>query len=159
VLGVARDATTEEIRRAYLARARQHHPDTGGADDRRMRDVNAAWHVLRDPARRRAHDRELGVAERPGRDDDPVSPEERSVPLVDQVDGAVGPPRPGDLLVLVPAALLAAAVGCFAVATVMLHPGLFAAAVALFVLSGVTFVVAPFATLARDRRRRRRYTR
>ena len=58
VLGVAVTATAEEVRAAYRRAARDHHPDAGG-DPRRMRDVNAAWHVLRDPGRRAAYDRQL----------------------------------------------------------------------------------------------------
>ena len=130
-----------------------------------MREVNAAWFVLRDPGRRLAHDRELGIDHGP-RYDVPAPPayDERSVPLADQLAddaaaGASGPGRLGDLLVLVPAAFLAVAVGCFAVGTLMLNPSLFVAAIGLLVLSGVAFVVAPFAALARDRRRGRRPTR
>lgn len=63
-LGVAASASTEEIRSAYRTLAGRLHPDrTGGASpaeralaDRRMREINEAWHVLRDPARRRAYD-------------------------------------------------------------------------------------------------------
>jgi DnaJ domain len=59
VLGVARSATTDQVRAAYRAAARDHHPDAGG-DANRMRAVNAAWRVLGDPARRAAYDRQLG---------------------------------------------------------------------------------------------------
>lgn len=74
-LGVAPDARPDEVRRAYLRLALEHHPDrhrSAGADDRaradeRIRAVNAAWEVLGDEGRRRAYDRELaraGAAER-----------------------------------------------------------------------------------------------
>lgn len=52
MLGVARDASEAEIRRAYLARARQVHPDVSGDDPQaaeRMRRVNQAWELLSDP--------------------------------------------------------------------------------------------------------------
>lgn len=57
-------ASTEEIRTAYRALARRLHPDrAGGATpaeralaDRRMREINESWEVLRDPDRRRAYD-------------------------------------------------------------------------------------------------------
>lgn len=63
-LGVAAGAEPDEVRRAYLALARQLHPDrwvdSSGeqrADaDRRMREVNEAWRVLGNPARRLAYD-------------------------------------------------------------------------------------------------------
>jgi hypothetical protein len=68
VLGVAPDAAPEELRRAYLGLARRLHPDRvasttsqTGADRsaRRMQQVNEAWGVLRDPARRADYDRAL----------------------------------------------------------------------------------------------------
>jgi len=58
VLGVAARATPDEVRDAFRRAARDHHPDAGG-DARRMADLNAAWHVLGDPARRAAYDRQL----------------------------------------------------------------------------------------------------
>src|SRR3954469_21077375 len=45
VLGVPPTATPEEIRRAYLALARRHHPDAGGSADE-MRRLNEAWSAL-----------------------------------------------------------------------------------------------------------------
>jgi hypothetical protein len=45
VLGVSPGATPEEIRRAYLALARRHHPDAGGSVDE-MRRLNEAWAAL-----------------------------------------------------------------------------------------------------------------
>ncbi len=58
VLGVARSATIAQVRAAYRAAARDHHPDAGGDPDR-MRALNAAWRVLGDPVRRAAYDRQL----------------------------------------------------------------------------------------------------
>lgn len=57
-LGVAPEASTGELREAYVALARRHHPDAGG-DAGAMRDLNEAWEVLSDPGRRRAYDRTL----------------------------------------------------------------------------------------------------
>jgi hypothetical protein len=45
VLGVSPSASPEEIRRAYLALARRHHPDAGGSADQ-MRRLNEAWAAL-----------------------------------------------------------------------------------------------------------------
>lgn len=59
VLGVARDATTVEIRDAYRALARRLHPDRGGATDDRMAAVNEAYRVLGDLGRRAAYDASL----------------------------------------------------------------------------------------------------
>jgi len=64
LLGVRPTATRDEIRRAYRRLARQVHPDTNPEweDDRdanaRMAALNAAYAVLRDPARRTKYDRE-----------------------------------------------------------------------------------------------------
>jgi curved DNA-binding protein CbpA len=63
VLEVARDASREEIALAWRRRARDEHPDARGGDPgapARFRAVADAWHVLGDPARRAAYDRELG---------------------------------------------------------------------------------------------------
>ena len=59
VLGVARDAAQEDIRRAYRRLARSHHPDVSKEPDAetRFKDISEAYDVLRDPERRQAYDR------------------------------------------------------------------------------------------------------
>lgn len=67
VLGVARDASREEIALAWRRRARDEHPDARRGDPgapARFRVVADAWQVLGDPARRAAYDRELGRGRR-----------------------------------------------------------------------------------------------
>jgi DnaJ-class molecular chaperone len=65
VLGVAHDASQDEISHAFRALLRRHHPDTRGevsadaASDLALRDVVAAYGVLRDPIRRAAYDSRL----------------------------------------------------------------------------------------------------
>ena len=52
LLGVSRDATQEEIKRAYRRLARQLHPDTGHGDaesEARFKEVTRAYEVLSDP--------------------------------------------------------------------------------------------------------------
>jgi hypothetical protein len=63
-LGVAHDASAAEIRSAYLARARRHHPDVASSDagSSSMVDLNAAYDTLRDPVGRRVYDRALAEA-------------------------------------------------------------------------------------------------
>jgi hypothetical protein len=70
ILGVGPRATSKEIRVAYLNLARALHPDrvrSGSPAEqqlagRRMREVNEAYEVLKDTARRQAYDRDHGVS-------------------------------------------------------------------------------------------------
>ena len=63
VLGVPRHATVRQIRAAYVTRARQLHPDLVGLRGLNgMRDLNEAWEILKDSARRSAFDAATGVA-------------------------------------------------------------------------------------------------
>jgi molecular chaperone DnaJ len=55
-LGLRPDAATEEIKRAYRRKAREHHPDAGG-DAERFKEVTRAYEVLSDPERRARYDR------------------------------------------------------------------------------------------------------
>jgi hypothetical protein len=56
VLGVPRDASQEEIARAFRALAKRLHPDRDGGEAVRFREVRAAFEVLGNPARRHAYD-------------------------------------------------------------------------------------------------------
>ncbi len=67
-LGLDRRCTTAQIRAAYRARTKKHHPDLhpGSADAAaQMQALNAAHEILSDPARRASYDRELDAAAAP----------------------------------------------------------------------------------------------
>lgn len=66
-LGVGRDASEQEIRRAYRTLARRYHPDVNSdaeAEDR-FKQIAEAYEVLRDPEKRARYDR-LGADWRAG---------------------------------------------------------------------------------------------
>ncbi|MDQ6808304.1 MAG: DnaJ domain-containing protein [Verrucomicrobiota bacterium] len=68
-LGLHRRCTPAEIATAYRALAKKFHPDVNsGASDAAFhtQQLNAAYEVLSDPARRRGYDRQLQLAEREG---------------------------------------------------------------------------------------------
>jgi curved DNA-binding protein len=71
-MGVSRDATQDEIKRAYRKLARKYHPDV--TDDpegeTRFKDVGEAYAVLKDPEKRAAYD-QLGAKWKAGQDFEP----------------------------------------------------------------------------------------
>jgi curved DNA-binding protein len=74
VLGVARDATTEDIQRAYRKLARKRHPDvdkTEGATQR-FAQLSEAYEVLKDPQKRKRYD-SLGASWKDGQEFSPPS--------------------------------------------------------------------------------------
>ncbi|MGH8970855.1 MAG: molecular chaperone DnaJ [Actinomycetes bacterium] len=56
VLGVQRDATPDQIKKAYRRLARQLHPDVNPAEEERFKEVTKAYEVLSDPKKREMHD-------------------------------------------------------------------------------------------------------
>ena len=74
-LGVAREATPDEIKHAYRKLARRYHPDVSKEKDAevRFKEIGEAGEVLRDPEKRAAYDAAGSQWERdqaPGRDRD-----------------------------------------------------------------------------------------
>ena len=69
VLGVPRTATADDIRKAFRKLARKYHPDVNkdpGAETR-FKEINEAYEVLSDPAKREKYDR-LGANWKAGQD-------------------------------------------------------------------------------------------
>jgi curved DNA-binding protein CbpA len=177
VLGLPPDAGQEEIRAAYRALARRHHPDTQHDADpeaiegarRTMAALNGAWAVLGDPVRRRAYDAELGRpgpgsgsaaaagADRPpGWDWQPLADDiEDPEDLDDQPYGDPRPRRPSDSMVMTPVLVLLFAVALFFFSTMIQSSGLRTASILLLPVSGVGFVAAPLFVMVRGRSRDR----
>jgi curved DNA-binding protein len=54
-LGVGKNATEAEIKKAYRKMASQHHPDKGG-DTAKFQEIQTAYETLSDPQKRQQHD-------------------------------------------------------------------------------------------------------
>jgi curved DNA-binding protein len=69
IIGVPRNATPDDIKRAYRRLARKHHPDVSKDPlaEVRFKELGEAYEVLKDPVKREAYDR-LGADWKAGRD-------------------------------------------------------------------------------------------
>jgi hypothetical protein len=177
VLRVPETASPDELRRAYIAQAREHHPDrhraagpsAAAAAEDRMRLINEAWDVLRDPLRRRSYDQRLshpgGDPSRPGgtaanvhRPSDRFTPYRPDTPEdPDEDDAWRYEPDQGDPASVPPRSLLAAPPALFVLGLVLLVLSLVTgldvfAAVGLICLFGsaLLFVGAPVVALFRS---------
>ncbi len=56
VLGVGKDASADEIKKAFRRAAVQHHPDKEGGDETKFKEVNEAYEVLKDAEKRKRYD-------------------------------------------------------------------------------------------------------
>jgi molecular chaperone DnaJ len=57
ILGVQKNATEEEIKKAYRRLAHEHHPDKKGGDAEKFKEINEAYQTLSDKTKRDRYDR------------------------------------------------------------------------------------------------------
>lgn len=162
VIGASASDDAPAMRRAYLAKVRQAHPDVGPAAERaareaRMRELNAAWAVLSDDDRRSDYDSSLadgsdrsfaagrsGAAtprqERPFR---PLHPDDDDTGWREESDVGVPGTAVHPVLQFIPVGLGAAAVLTLLAAFVGHHGRLLGLAVVFGFLSGIAFLLVP----------------
>jgi molecular chaperone DnaJ len=55
VLGIPKNASADEVKKAFRRLARKHHPDAGGSEEK-FKEINGAYEVLSDPEKREQYD-------------------------------------------------------------------------------------------------------
>ena len=71
LLGVSKEASGDDVRRAYRRLARKYHPDANPADpdaEERFKEIQQAYEVLSTPEKRRNHDQRVRASSRKSRD-------------------------------------------------------------------------------------------
>jgi len=73
ILGVSENASPEEIKRAYYKLAHKFHPDKGGGDEKKFKEISEAYSTLSDKEKRAQYDKfgkvfEGGAGAQPGFD-------------------------------------------------------------------------------------------
>ena len=65
ILGIEKNASEEEVKKAYRKLAHQHHPDRPGGNEQKFKEINEAYQVLSDKTKRMQYDRFGSVGEGP----------------------------------------------------------------------------------------------
>ena len=167
VLDVAPGASAAEVRKAYLALARAHHPDfhtdAGSsarlANEREMQRINDAWSVLGDEQRRKTYDDELRrrnrVQRRPGAasyDFTPLDDDDTDyAALLDDAPVGDGATVSRSLQML-PAIGLLGGLGVLALGMLLRTPFFLAFGVLAMVIGALSFVATPVVAIMRSYR-------
>ena len=61
-LGINKNASQEEIKKAYKKQSMAHHPDRTGGDDSKFKEINEAYQTLNDPQKKQMYD-QFGTAD------------------------------------------------------------------------------------------------
>ncbi len=56
ILGISKGASADEIKKAFRKLAVKHHPDKEGGDEKKFKEANEAYEVLKDPSKRQRYD-------------------------------------------------------------------------------------------------------
>jgi len=56
ILGIGKDASADEIKKAFRRKALELHPDKQGGDEAKFKEVNEAYEVLKDPSKKQRYD-------------------------------------------------------------------------------------------------------
>lgn len=75
ILGINKDASADEIKKAFRKAAIKYHPDKEGGDETKFKEVNEAYEVLKDPSKRQRYDQfgHAGVGNGAGGSGNPFS--------------------------------------------------------------------------------------
>lgn len=162
-LGVAPTASASEIRTAYVALARRHHPDRMGTSTEavrgeaaaRMARVNAAWTVLSDPAKRAAYDARTAGRGAHGSGAHIRGPDTTFEPLdaSDDIDPRLlddtptGAPSIPRLFAMAPAVLASVGVVLVLGGAFLGYSGLLISGFFLLAVGGLSFLALPFVAL------------
>ena len=57
ILGINKNASEEEIKKAFRKLAHQHHPDKKSGDEKKFKEINEAYQILSDNQKRAQYDR------------------------------------------------------------------------------------------------------
>jgi len=57
ILGVGKNASGDDIKKAFRKLAHVHHPDKGGGDEKKFKEINEAYQILSDAKKREQYDR------------------------------------------------------------------------------------------------------